>query len=351
MFEFDLNPHDLFDERKKQFIGWGIPKEVVTGVEQKTIDTWQQSDGGWCYEWNKAGLEAKRSGNWLRASLCYGAAKFPTLANQERKDALQEQLNCYLEASKTFSLNFERRFIRAGYRDGFTELPVHIFSRRNCKNNNVVILSGGVDTHKMELHKLASILATFGGFRVVAMDMPGTGESNVNLDPDVNEIYKGVVSYFKNEIGAGGKVGVYGISFGGHFAASLALENIVDCCVNIGGPFVTDELDVNLPNGMLGIISNAMGEASLPNEMDGTDLLKKFSLNRQGILKKNEVVSPVFCANGDADHFLQVSHTLAFDQFDNSKVILIPGASHCAPEKLYRWIPQSILFLRKYMKQ
>jgi hypothetical protein len=67
---------------------------------------------------------------------------------------------------------------------------VHLYAPTADDARPLVLLSGGVDTGKMELNRLACLLARIGRFRVAAIDMPGTGESRMALTADAENIYQ-----------------------------------------------------------------------------------------------------------------------------------------------------------------
>jgi hypothetical protein len=61
--------------------------------------------------------------------------------------------------------------------------------------------------------------ARIGRFRVAAIDMPGTGESGMALTADADAIYQELLA----TLAPTGRKAVLGVSFGGHWAAKLAL--------------------------------------------------------------------------------------------------------------------------------
>src|SRR5581483_7569973 len=112
--------------------------------------------------------------------------------------------------------------------------PLHLFRRRIAPQPGVLVLSGGVDTWKMDLHRLAVTTALATGMLVVALDMPGTGESDVPLTPSSDRVYAEVVRLLRRRYGV--PVGLIGLSFGGHWAVKLAMLGEVDAAVAIGAP-------------------------------------------------------------------------------------------------------------------
>lgn len=349
MFTFPLNPSDLFNERSRQFQSWGIPRSTIKEVQYAIQDMWREAPGGWTHEWFQRGKQAEQQGKMLRAAACYGAARFPSACTAFRQNAYDKQLECYLKAAPRFPCQFERRVIPVHYRSEAIDVPVHIFTPRNGNINTQVLLSGGVDTWKMELHRLALALCRFGGFRTVAIDMPGTGESTVPLAPDGDVIYRGVIEAFSEEAGQGSKFGFLGISFGGHWAVKLALTAAIHASVDIGGPVGardrTAEEFSNLPHGMVGIIGNAMGLSEIPSTDDMEEILASFSLKKQGLLERDTAAS-LLVINGDADPYVPPEDTTVFAGRANADVWLVPGGYHCVANQFLRIMPGAIAWLR-----
>src|SRR5580693_6912646 len=89
MFTFDLTPKELFEERSRQFVAWGIPKRTVHGVEARVTDMWADGPGGWTYEWAQEATKARAARDWMLAASLFGAARFPCLAAPNRIAALK----------------------------------------------------------------------------------------------------------------------------------------------------------------------------------------------------------------------------------------------------------------------
>ena len=153
-------------------------------------------------------------------------------------------------------------------------------------------------------------IARISSCEVVAFDMPGTGESTLELSKDADLVYRAVIAACG---GAHRRTGIFGISFGGHWAAKLALKGDVDFAVNLGGPIAAASTDaallVNLPNGMTGIVANAMRLPSLPTAAVVTSILEAFSLSAQGLLTPHALsaMSPMLVINGDDDPYVPPS--------------------------------------------
>lgn len=346
MFTFDVQAADLFEERRRQFAGWGIPRATIEHVEKRIRDVWTEGPGGWCTEWGLQARIFEAEGSPLRAALCYGAARFPFACTDERRAALDSQLRTFLAAAPRFPCRFERVKLDVPFDQGTTTVPVHLYTPPR-PSGGVVLLSGGVDTYKMELHRLALTLVRLGGLSVAAMDMPGTGESGVALTPEGDTIYRGVIE----RVARRRRVGVWGISFGGYWAARLALQGDVACAVDLGGPTGTatdGQALLSLPHGMPGIVGNAAGLDGIPTPDELDELLHAFSLERRGLLGTSVPV-PLLAVNGTDDQYIPERDTTVFATMQNATVLLVPGATHCAAESLPRVVPTIIAWLSRQL--
>jgi hypothetical protein len=77
-FTFPVDVHELILERASQWIGIGVPAQVIADVQSRVVDMWLDGPGGWANEWSSAASESERAGDLLQASLLYGIAKFPS---------------------------------------------------------------------------------------------------------------------------------------------------------------------------------------------------------------------------------------------------------------------------------
>ena len=343
MLTFDLKPDMLFEERNRQFAAWGIPWSVIRRMQARISSCWGEGDGGWCWEWIQEAKAAERQRRFLLASMLYGAARFPCINSPVREYALKCQVACFERASHSFFLQFQRRSIMCP--DMASPVPVHIYAPNCSKDLPLVLLSGGVDTGKMELHRLACLLAWVGRFRVAAVDMPGTAESGVLLNVDANRYYQSLL----DSLAPVGPKAMLGISFGGHWSAKLGLLNGVDAAVNLGGPTVVFESGSRfvhtLPNGMPGIIANALGLSHMPGDQELASLMQPFSLRHQGLLEQYGS-APILVINGESDQYIPQEDSTILIRRPNDQVWLMRGMTHCAVEGLPRILPALIAWLR-----
>ena len=352
MRPFDLSPADLFNERSVQFRAWGIPPALIKRAQAKIHDCWASGPGGWCHEWESLALDAEKAEKWLLASALHAAARFPVPITDDRKAAMLRQIACYERAAVKFPVPFERKTISVPYRTGHSTVTTHIFNPRRA-SNAAICLSAGVDTQKMEIHRLALALAVGGNFTVAVIDMPGTGESKIPLAPDADAIYAGVIDHLRSFYGAS-KVGVVALSFGGMWAAKLSMLGAVDAAVDIGGPVCASPLDgvfiSRLPNGMPGIIANAMGLSEVPSVTEFDHLLSGFMDEMRPLLARRQS-SSLLVFNGDADPYIPRQEIEVFRDFPNADVWMFKNATHCAPEILPRAIPSVVGWLSEHLQQ
>jgi len=342
MLTFPVTPDELFLERSRQLASWGIPWRSIRRVRARIDDTWREGPGGWTYEWWQEAETAEQAGHLMRAAMLYGAARFPSVATPLRERALERQARCFEPAALRLPGRFERHHVELT-RAGPGSLPVHLYAPVGSGGIPLVLLSGGVDTGKMELHRLAYVLAHLGRFRVAAIDMPGTGETRLPLTPDAEGIYAELL----DTLAPTGPRAVFGVSFGGHWAAKLALLDAVDAVVDLGGPIFETSRDfvVGLPNGMDGILANALRLSSMPSPGDYGALIRPFSLRDQGLLGR-DTCAPMLVINGEHDQYIPQEDSTQLARYPANRVWLMRGMTHCAAEGLPRIVPSIVTWLR-----
>ena len=160
-YEWPLDPQDLFGERYAQMTNTGLPVEDIDAVRAAITDMWADAPGGWVYEWSKLAASYVEAGSHQQAALAYGWAKFPTLADAPKRVAHARQLEHYLLAAPGFGVDFSREVLDLPYRGGTTKVPVHLFAPFDLPDDSpVVLISGGVDSWKMDVHGACVLLAT-----------------------------------------------------------------------------------------------------------------------------------------------------------------------------------------------
>jgi esterase FrsA len=345
-FQWPVDTKDLFDERNPQMVNTGLPAQDVDAVHSAITEMWLDTPGGWVYEWTALAARYAAQGRHQLASLAYGWAKFPTLADDTKRQALARQLEQYLLAAPDFGVDFERRVFEVPYRGASAPVPVHIFSAPGLAADAPVLLaSGGVDSWKMDMHTIFVLAALTTGVRVVAFDIAGTGESTVPMTPDGGaEIVRGLIAEAR-ALGNGVVVHM-GISMGGHYSAHSGLAGEVDAAIVFGGPvedaFSTDASMMQF--GMDGIVGNALGFDHRPSAEELAPTVSTFSLRP---LLDQDINVPMLVVNGADDVHVPQHDTLVFEGRRDTEVHLIPDTGHCAATKLPEVIPLMFGWLQR----
>jgi esterase FrsA len=351
-FLWPVDAEDLFGERYPQMVNTGLPAADVDAVRASITEMWPDAPGGWVYEWSALAARYAIQGSHQQASLAYGWAKFPTLADDSKRGALRNQLEQYLLAAPDFGVDFQRRVLDVPYQGASTLVPVHVFAAPDLPADAPVLLaSGGVDSWKMDMHGIFVLAAAGAGVRVMAFDIAGTGESAVPMTPDGGaEIVRGLIAEARTL--GNGVVAHLGISMGGHYSARSGLAGEVDAAIVLGGP-VEDAFSQDasmLQFGMDGIVGNALGFDHRPSAEELGATFGAFSLRP---LLDQDTNAPMLVLNGADDIHVPQHDTLVFQGRRDTEVHLILDTGHCATSKLpeavglmFGWLQRTLETLR-----
>jgi esterase FrsA len=348
MFTFYADPKAIVEERFGQFVSLGTPAETIRDVGARLDDLWRDGPGGWPHEWSRVAQGCEARGDWLNASILYGIGKYPCLADAVRHRVYEKHLAAYLQAAKSFPLRFERRILSTPYRGGSTEVAAHVLSPHKADAKSpVLLMMGGVDTWKMDIHNVAVQMGAALNAHVALVDMVGVGESNLPLAADGDTVLAGVIQQLRSL--GNGRLGVLGFSFGATWAVKLALTGKVDAAAASGPPvadaFAQDFLG-QMPNGMPGILGNALGRDA--PFRDGAELaaaMAPFNLRGQGLLDWQGGRTPLYVVNGELDPYVPNSDITVFESRPDTIVKLVPNATHCAAEKTGEYMPDVLRWL------
>lgn len=332
-YTYQVDVQAVFQARFDQFLAFGVPRADVLSLQGKITDMWADGPGGWPYEWSAQASQYMEAGKPFLASIAYGYAKFPCLADDARRTALRKQVEAFLAAAPSFPIKFERRILTLPHAGATIELPVHLYSvSGDYSGEPVLMFSGGIDTYKMDCHDMCVTLAQRLGLTVLAFDIPGTAENPIPLSGESDDMVLGLVEEARR-IG-NGKVAHFGMSFGGNFSAMTGLSGAVDAAIVNGGPvdrtFTKDVVD-NMPFGTNDILGNDMGFDHQPS-VDEL-LAATQTLSRRGLLARTDN-APTLVVNGADDPLIPLFDTLVFEGRPKTEVHLLPDTGHCAVSKL-----------------
>ena len=344
-YEYPVDVTALWSERAPIFKNLGVPTSDVDRLVEVVDDMWADRPGGWCYEWSRLADRYATSGDAWLAVAAYGGARVPCLANDAKATAHRHQIEQYQFAAADFPVTFERRTLTARFRGEIVEVPLHILAEPDATESTpVLVVTGGIDTWKMDLHQMWVAYALNAHVRVVACDIPGTGElTHVPLTADSTAIIDQVVAFAHTL--TTGRVGQLGMSFGGYFSAQSGLTGIVDAAVVVGGPvlnaFTADNVD-RLIYGMRDIFANALGFTCVPTNEEVADIAKTFQM---GDLLDRSTNCPMLVINGDQDAHIPLADTQLFEGRLDTEVEIVAGGTHCAANKLEHVITTNFQWL------
>jgi esterase FrsA len=317
-------------------VNTGLPADDVDAVRAAVREMWPDRPGGWVREWSGLAARYASAGRHHLAALAYGWAKFPVLADDAKRVAFRQQIAQYELASSDFPVSFERRVLDVAHGAATTPVAIHVLAAPDLPAEAPVLLaSGGVDSWKIDLHGLFAALALLTGARVVAFDLPGTGESEIPASPESTQLIDGLIAAAR-ELGSG-TVGHLGMSMGGYYSAYSGLAGLVDAAVVFGGPVeAAFAPDRSWAFGMDGILGHFIGLDHAPAPGEIVDRLSSLSL--RPLLDRGEN-APMLVINGADDVHIPQLDTLVFEGRRDTEVQLIPDTGHCATSKLDEVIP------------
>jgi esterase FrsA len=342
-FQWPVDVAALWTERYPQMVNRGLPDADVDGIRERVTEMWGDEPGTWVFEWSRVADRYVAQGDPALAVLAYGYAKFPTLADSDRRAAYAKQIEQCQIAASTGPVNFERRVVAVEHRGEQVPVTVHQCSPpgADLAQAPVLLASGGVDMWKEDLQGMWETITLLTGITVLAFDIPGTGESTVAMSAESADI----VSQLVGEAGrlGNGRVAHFGISMGGYFSARTALSGEVDAAVVFGGPVRQAFAPPRMPSGAIGgIVGNALGFDALPSFEEFTAQWAPMSL---ASLVDTKTTTPMLVVNGANDPLIPQEDTLLFKGRPGAAVHLITDSGHCAAEKLAEVVPMIIGWL------
>jgi len=210
----------------------------------------------WCREWgvtatryeqlaeaaDDAGQPQTAAGAWQRAALAWHWGKFVFTDDPAQQRAAHERaVDCFRRAAPALSPPAE--LVRVPY--GGVTLPgyLRVPLGTDLGGTPVVIMVPGLDSTKEELQATAEYFLA-RGLATLAIDGPGQGESEYELpiEPAYEKVATAVVDFLQDRAGLDrDRIGLFGISLGGYYAArAAAYEKRLRAVVSLAGPYRLD---------------------------------------------------------------------------------------------------------------
>lgn len=328
-----------------RFVANGVP---MSDFHQVTADLHQWGD--WCAAWSERGVihealarTALRAGHrrsagaaLTRAAVCYHFGKFLFVNDLDQMRAAGARaVTCRTEALPLLDPPGER--VEVPFDGGV--LAGNMRRPRHVSRPPVVVMCMGLDSAKEEMHDyeqrfLERGLATF------AFDGPGQGESehDLALRADYEVPVAAVVDHLdsRDDVDTG-RLGLWGVSLGGYFAARAAcFEERARACVTLSGAY---DRSTNF-RGRPALNRAAFTyRAKVAGEDEAAALSAKMSL--RGIAE--QIDCPIYILAGSEDRITPSSQAELLAAAVSGPCVLdvVEGGNHVVNNLWYRYRDQT----------
>jgi esterase FrsA len=193
------------------------------------------------------------------------------------------------------------------------EITVYLRLPKNVRPAPVIFMINGTDSRKED--EIGGRESTFrSGIGIVAVDMPGTGESPIKADAGSERVFSCVLDYLATRPDIDSKrVIAWGTSYGGHWSAILAYKERARLLGSVvqGGP-VHDYYTPEWQKKSLGTPEYLFDLFAARAAVYGVKTLDEFyafnprlSIKTQGLL--GQLSAPMLVLNGEKDSQVPIS--------------------------------------------
>ncbi len=291
-------------------------REALSNIHSLDRDEWAAawSAIGERYDKRAKSEEAAKNNDAARddyfwAFRYYTAARWPVPNSSGKQKAYLSALAAFRNYGKFLDPPVENIHIPFEGKDisGYIRLP------KDVRPAPLVFMINGTDSRKEDEVQGRDTLFR-SGIGVVAVDMPGTGESPVKADVGAERMFSRVLDYLATRPDVDSKrIVAWGVSYGGHWSASLAyLEKTrLRGAVVQGGP-VHDYYTAEWQKKSLGTPEYLFDLFAARAAIYGVESLDEFyaygprlSLKTQGII--GQPSAPMLVLNGEKDSQVPIS--------------------------------------------
>jgi len=281
-------------------------------------------------------VQAIAEAYYLAYSNCR-TGRYPVASTPGKQEAYRHSLRNFHKAAQYFDppLQIVEFAFEGGTLTGYLQIP------RDCIRPPVVIHWGGVDGWKEDRQRNSHILHSHG-LATFTVDMPGAGENPVGyMEPTAERTFSAAIDHLQQRSDVDGtRIGVWGGSFGGYWAAKLAHVEArrIRAAVTQGGnvhhgfqrawlePALTRTASTYLlgPASLLDARSWALGVRTLEEVLD---MAHRLSLKDQGLL--DGPCAPLLAVNGKLDDQAPVEDVYILLEHGSAKTVRIyPDGGH-----------------------
>ena len=292
-------------------------KQILDNIKSLDKDEWARE---WCKtglayeakgdELEKKGAPAKEIAETFHHGFEYCMlGRYPSPTSPGKLEAYQHSMRLFRKAAKHFDPPL--RIIEIPFEG--KKLVGYLQAPKGVERPPVVINWGGVDSWKEDRVKAVNRMLA-AGLAVLSVDMPGTGENPVLYgDPAGPRTYSAWIDHLltRGDVD-GARIGVWGLSFGGYWAARMAYEEprrIRGAVFHGGNAHIGFQREWLVPAFTTGGATYLFGAASLLDARGramGTrtmeeflDAAPKLSLVALGLIDKPS--APILGVNGKLD--------------------------------------------------
>ena len=328
-----------------RFVSSGVP---LTDFEEVTagISRWDE----WCAAWSARGAIHEEIGrqaladgfrlsageHLTRAAMCYHFGKFMFVHDLEQmKRAHRKVIECRGLALPLLPIPGER--VEIPYQG--KRLAGVLRKPAGAGRPPVVVMCVGLDSTKEEMDGYENTFLA-RGMATLSFDGPGQGEAeyDIPIRGDYEVAVKAVVDYIETRTDLdAGRVGLWGVSLGGYYAArAAAFEKRVKACISLSGPYNW----VETFDGRNELSREAFRVRSHCKTMDeAREAAKKLTL--EGVAKK--ITCPIFVVGGELDNLTPPHNAkrIAAEVAGPCELLIVKGGNHVANNRRYQFQTQT----------
>lgn len=374
MFEFCQNPlkyktvafvPEVLAARTCGFIGNGF---VTKDNEAEVLETFKAGEGKpttpkWVASFTKSGdkymataekAEKKNDvksakGDYEKAAFFYYMARWPHIFSPEAQQAYDKNVIAYKKAHQYEEVNFQE--IKIPYEGKI--ITGHLRTPKTNEKQPLVVICPGIDDWKGEVVEFNKAFLE-GGFATLIIDLPGTGESEFAMTAGSYKIFSKAVEYAKTlpQID-GDKIGFYGLSGGGHYAAAMALyDKNIKASVNVGGPvhlsFSKEWLNFTAESIFMTLARCQNLNVKEIGKDAAIEKMGRLSLIEQGLVNYKSSTVPLLTINGAKDILASPDEYKVFDELGvDQDELIFENDGHVAPAHFDIHIPFSVNWMKK----
>jgi 2,6-dihydroxypseudooxynicotine hydrolase len=341
------------DKRVEAAISHWSPRFVINGVpltdfQEVTAgcDRWED----WCAAWSaraavhealgdqalKDGFKLSAGEHYTRAALCYHFGKFLFVNDLEQmKQAHRKAVECRNKALPLLDPPGER--VAIPYEG--KHLYGNLRKPRGVAKPPVVVMCMGLDSAKEEMDDYERRFLR-RGLATLAFDGPGQGEAEYDfaICPEYEKPAKAVVDFIETRKDLdSGRVGIWGVSFGGYYAPrAAAFDKRIKACVALSGPYQRSASFEGRP--VMNVEAFRVRSKSANLEEAGRVALR---VSLKGIAKN--ITCPIYIVAGTKDRLTPVdaAKQLAAEVSGPCALSIVEGGNHVVNNLWYRYRDQT----------